>query len=946
MATESAGDLSAKKEKLATRISQDVGNSDGSTTGFVYSIEAPCVLTNDDALGDRNMTIYADRIEIHGMIRRPGRKIALYAREIVGVDLGAGAGFDVSGPSVTATQNALPPAPPGSNGADGHQDNKTVTPGINGTNGKDAGDTSAKGADGASAGSITVVAYKLSGVALRLAANGGNAEAGQAGQAAGHGGNGGNGTGGFVYGSGAGRGGVIWHHVNGSNGGAAGSGGKGGNGGAGGRGGNAGHIVCRYVEHAAVPVLVATAGSGGKGGAAGAGGAAGTPGNGGSGHDGTSDGARGAAGTNGANGTAGADGVNGAAGSATATVATLADMWGTAHPVQAGLLLQQARLGYITADPSIRGSFIAPSASLRWLFDITSPFCAAKPPPGSAFGTSDVARLAAINAQAQTLLTRMAHQRDAFGNSFAWTPCLSYDYCGKTLTALGAQFDVIGAAVDQYITEHADQAQRRDSASAGLDQARAKSAAIADRITDIETSIKSSAETIGALMDDVETARTALENALKHAQDAIEGATHCTFDALLQGAGMVAMMDPESGAFAATLATQTASVTNSVVEQNDYASFDTGQVNKHYIVRQIDTFGTDVANLADGYTRLTNSPQLKIDDPNCYKVKVATDKIDKALQPYTQLEDVQKAMADVDKFMAASQNLNDGLFQYNAFVMQKSELLGQKKQLDADVGDFETILAKLADADDAGLMAMMMRNYHQMRDECISMLYMTSRTYAYWAVKRPDIRGLLHPSDDIGPTDIHTAIGTVLTNTTTAHTEFGNINQPFDSPIGLNPNPITINNEKVLEAFTKPDKTGSYTLFHALPIPKPGDTSDTNQFFGMRNVRISEIQVYLDGATSTRDLNITVTHGGREQITNAAGDNLTFESTPIDTQFSYNLGTMAISRRSTYAATDSDIYAPVGPFCTWTFKVDAALNGKVDLSKLKAVRLVFFGHTL
>ena len=212
MATESAADLSAKKEKLATRISQDVGNSDGSTTGFIYSIEAPCVITNDDALGDRNMTVYADRIEIHGMIRRPGRKIALYAREIVGLD--AGAGFDVSGPPVTATQNALPPAQPGSNGPDGHQDNKTVTPGINGTNGKDAGDTAAKGADAASGGSITIVAHKLSKHALQLVANGGNAEAGQAGQAAGNGGNGGNGTGGFVYGSGAGRGGVIWHHGN------------------------------------------------------------------------------------------------------------------------------------------------------------------------------------------------------------------------------------------------------------------------------------------------------------------------------------------------------------------------------------------------------------------------------------------------------------------------------------------------------------------------------------------------------------------------------------------------------------------------------------------------------------------------------------------------------------------------------------------------------------
>ena len=114
----------------------------------------------------------------------------------------------------------------------------------------------------------------------------------------------------------------------------------------------------------------------------------------------------------------------------------------------------------------------------------------------------------------------------------------------------------------------------------------------------------------------------------------------------------------------------------------------------------------------------------------------------------------------------------------------------------------------------------------------------------------------------------------------------------------------------------------------------------------MRNVRIGEIQVYLDGAKVQGELNITVGRGGREQIANAAGDALTFETDPVETRFSYNPVTMAISRPATFAVSDSDVFATVGPFCTWTFKIDAALNTKVDLSGLKAVRLVFFGHCL
>lgn len=941
MGTESAQELSAKKERLASRITQDVGNSDGSTTHVIYTIDAPCVLAEDSVPGDRNTTVYADRIEIHGALHRPGRKIALYAREIHGV--GAGSGFDVSSASVTATQDVLPPAEPGSHGANGERQNKSVTPGTNGANGKDGVAVGAKGADAASAGSITVVAYRLSGDTLRFEANGGNAEPGQAGQTGGHGGNGGNGADGFVWGSGVRRGGVIYHHVNGSNGGSAGSGGKGGNGGAGGRGGNAGHIVCRYVEkEKADPVLVATPGSGGKGGAAGAGGAAGTPGNGGPGHDGTSDGSRGAAGANGANGTAGADGANGAAGSATATVVKLDDMWATAHPVQAGLLLQQARLGYIAADPSIKDSFTTPSASLRWLFDITKPFCASTPPQG--VGTSDIARLAAINAQAQSLLTRMSHYRDAFGNSFAWTPCLSYDYCEKTLDALGTQFDVIGKAVDDYITEHAAQEARHESASAGLAQARSKSAAITDRLADVDSSIASSAEAIGKLMDDVTAAQANLVTALGEAANNVEAATGCKMDSLFQALGMVAMTDSESSMFAGVVATQTAGMLNGFAEQADYATLGPGQVRKDYLVAQIDSLDDKMKTLDEGYKRLGKTSQLVPNDPNCYKVKATAAQIEQELGPYKKVKGVDKALADVDKLVAASQALNDGILTYNAWVMQKSEMLGQKKQFDTDVGDFETILSQLAD--DAGLMAMMMRTYHHIRDECISMIYMTSRTYSYWAVRRPNIRGLLPESGDIGPVDIHTAIGTVLGDATDAHKAFGNIGQSFNSPIGKTPNPIVIDDKQQLAAFARPDTSGSYTLYHALPIPPPGCTRDDNHFAGMRNVRISEIQVYLDGAVAEGQLSITITRGGREEIANAAGEHLTFESTPIDVQFSYDLKTMAISRQATFAATDTDVYAPVGPFCTWTFKVDAALNDKVDLSGLTAVRLIFFGHCL
>ena len=174
---------SPTKEALATRIVQERGGTDG-TTKYIFSVEAPCRLTNDDVPGDRNTIVYADRLEIQGAISRPGLRIALYAREIVGV--GADAGIDVSGRSAADTPDALPPGAPGSTGQNGQRQGEGITGASDGGQAQNGGDGQA-GGSGTAAGSITVVAYRLSGSALHFRANGGSGANGQAGGAGGRG---------------------------------------------------------------------------------------------------------------------------------------------------------------------------------------------------------------------------------------------------------------------------------------------------------------------------------------------------------------------------------------------------------------------------------------------------------------------------------------------------------------------------------------------------------------------------------------------------------------------------------------------------------------------------------------------------------------------------------------------------------------------------------------
>ncbi|MBR2820078.1 MAG: hypothetical protein IKE60_35740, partial [Reyranella sp.] len=254
------------KEMLATRIVQEKGGPDG-TTKMIFSVEAPCVLTNDNVPGDRNTIVYADRLEIHGCISRPGRTIAVYAREIVGV--GADAGINVSG-TTPAAPAAQPPGAPGTTGQDGEDRQVGITAATDGGAGQ-PGRPGDGGGPGTSAGTITLIAYKLSGNALRLVANGGAGGAGQAGAAGGRGGTGGKGADGFRYSRAFPRGGGIYYtKVHGGNGGHGGNAANGAAGGTGGTGGNGGQIDCRYVAHDNAPVVSAAAGPGGAGGAGGA----------------------------------------------------------------------------------------------------------------------------------------------------------------------------------------------------------------------------------------------------------------------------------------------------------------------------------------------------------------------------------------------------------------------------------------------------------------------------------------------------------------------------------------------------------------------------------------------------------------------------------------------------------------------------------------------------
>jgi hypothetical protein len=106
--------------------------------------------------------------------------------------------------------------------------------------------------------------------------------------------------------------------------------------------------------------------------------------------------------------------------------------------------------------------------------------------------------------------------------------------------------------------------------------------------------------------------------------------------------------------------------------------------------------------------------------------------------------------------------------------------------------------------------------------------------------------------------------------------------------------------------------------------------------------------------TSSGQVQVRITHTGREQIASVAGAIYTFTHEPVTKLFKYVIGgggggvieEANFGCVQTTADDQTAIYAALGPFTTWQIKVEEADNPGLDLSALTGVRLEFHGTNL
>lgn len=867
---------------------------------------------------EQDVTIYANRVYIlAGESRFAGQTITIHAREIGTVGpSGVPALIVVDGTAGDAPAPKLPnPAPAG---ADGRScSNGEMPPPTDGEPGA-PGQPGKVGAIGSKAGSILLQCYAvLPDTRLQLSAVGGLGGGGQDGQDATNGGHGG---GSFHY--------SMAPSGNGGNGG---DGGAGGEGGAGGAGGTVELFCVSPLPPSAVisvNTLGGAGGGGGLGGVAGAAGAAGVV-------DSAMPGVAGHAGQAGHTGSPGGTGAAGQTGSqniaATAAGYTPPSSYTAAlyaaslNSNQCEMAIERALMLYLEADGSIADPLFAQvyDALSLYAFLYDQGYASLAEPLNS------------ILAQASGYVVQLNSKLDVYGRPYNYVPLVSYNEYDALLSAQLALFGTIETAFNSYFSSLQDQAAAANYAKAcisnieaSIDNNQARSLALLQEATELVPGIEA-ADTA------VTQARAALDKAFAQLQATIEKAVSCSWANTVEA---LAMSILGGGKVSAASLITAALHASSNYNPNVVPVGPAGGVSKAYLVNQVQFVESDVQSIREGYQ--TVKGLLTEDDPNGARLLQVESQFNALYTQYFSTWSVgQDAEKAFEAYVQAVQYRNQLISNYNNDYIRACTLWQRNQSLGQLLQAADNCLQRSDDSTLPAVVAFMSHAYHQARSELIHTLYLTSRAQQFWAIAPYDGLRALMGLDD--PSEITASLLTVaqnqlLENFENAITAQGQVSQPFT---GLQ---IVISDGDTLAGF----RENPALLVPISPVMADTVASPGQPFAGLANVRLTTVRVYVEGARTSNDqLHVSIMHGGYETVVSQANSAMSFIHKPLSVTFQYELTQPdSISIDGTIGRTTAnDNFALIGPFTTWSVKVDPGLNVGLDLSQVTQVIIEFSG---
>ncbi|MDR0207684.1 MAG: hypothetical protein LBJ33_00830 [Pseudomonas putida] len=864
----------------------------------------------------QDVTIHASRVYVMGLSSFPGQTVTIHAREIGSVGpSGVAAVLSVDGTPGPLPKprvpNQDPPGTRGSSSSNGEQPPPTA--GGTGTSGASGGD----GAAGTAAGRISLFCDAiLPDTCLQLSAVGGDGGAGQDGQDGAQGGPGGNS--------------VHYCMAPSGDGGTGGTGGVGGVGGPGGAGGMAELFCVTPLPSTAVVSVNTSGGSGGAGGAGGEGGPGGVPGTvesvmpGYVGKNG-SQGQSGAVGSAGPTGQAGPQNVEATgAGYVPTPPFTIASYVAGLDPSQCSMVMEKTLLLYLQADGSKADPLFAEVYdALSWYASLYDQLSATLSEP-----------LKSILAQASGYLVQLNAKLDVYGRPYNYVPLVSYNEYNSLLPQQLALFTVIETAFDGYFSS--------------LQAQQASTQTVQACITQAQTAISNNQAKCQALLNDaselvpsievaeiaVEQAKAALETALANLQEKIQDSVGCPLASILQS---VAMSVLTGGKVTPASLISAALQASKAYNPNIVPAGPSGAISTMYLVSQVQFVESDLQSIKEGYQSLNGL--ITEADPNAARlVQLETQFNQLYTQYFAQWQVGQEAEQAFEAYVQAVQYRNHLISNYNDDYTQACTLFQRAQSLQQLIQVAQNSLMANNDSTLPEIVTFMSHAYHQARSEMIHTLYLTSRAQQFWAIAPYDgLRALIGLDD---PSQINTATLTVAQNLLL--TNFENAITQGQEAETFSALQLVISDSATLAAF----RENPQLLIPIAPAMTDTPLSPVQPFAGLANVRLTTVRAYVKGAsTSDGSLRVSLMHGGYETVVSPTNLAMSFIHKPLSVMFQYDLAVQdtILIDGTIGSSTLSDNYALIGPFTTWSVKVDPGLNPGLDLSQVSSITIEFSG---
>jgi hypothetical protein len=541
---------------------------------------------------------------------------------------------------------------------------------------------------------------------------------------------------------------------------------------------------------------------------------------------------------------------------------------------------------------------------------------------------------AAIHHSASVQLLRMRRGLDYFGHPYNWAPVLRLKHTQERVNQLIALGRIVEEQYNAYNAENKSVKEKLQALDTTLTELAADLRKSKTAETALDHQIELAASAIASLQTDIETQTSVMKRNQADLEDTIHKkiSDQCSIENIIKvGSAIIAI---GAGAFNGVSEIAGAAELATIFAEAKKAAEAAGQLKTE--IEKIQKATATFQGLADQLKAVDGAIAAK--KPDSVKIAVAKQEFEENIKPLikefpTKSKELRAA---VRGFFDLAQTRNEKIWDYNALFVQKAELIAHRAQVEAQIGNINTIKSQNKEAlVPAPYVSFFRSALTWSKENLIRLLHEEMRAFCYHSgAPRKD---LVEELSDLNMGTLANTQGRLITE----YDQFlESVGRPYSA---INDIRVTISKEDEPSAFESLASTGriTFTISHT-----------SEEFAGLTLVKAQSVEVHLPGITGGKsdELNVAMVMMGEGAVrppdkTDEASV-VYFNSPPRPISFKYSFDASRANPVVQAAQISDSEFAPLSPFTTWTldFGMKANLNKFVDFKAVDAIEMRFDGN--